>query len=168
MIHLEKITYDNFCDVLRLKVNKVQKNYVARNVFSLAEAYAFQADGGKVYPFAIYNDKKPVGFVMIGYDIPLDEDDDKDTLWFVPGTYLIWRFMIDKRYQHRGYGKAAFQLALDFIRTQPCGKAEYAWLSYEPENEVAKKMYAGFGFVEVPEAFDPEEGDDEMPAVLKL
>ncbi|MBO4534352.1 MAG: GNAT family N-acetyltransferase [Clostridia bacterium] len=167
-IHLEPICYDNFIDALKLKVTKVQRNYVARNIFSLAEAYAFQADGGKVFPFVIYNDKRPIGFVMIGYDIPLDEDDDKEILWFIPKTYLVWRFMIDKRYQGKGYGKQAFQLALDFIRTWPAGKAEYAWLSYEPENEAARKLYASFGFVEEPAAFDPEEEDDEMPAVLKL
>jgi ribosomal protein S18 acetylase RimI-like enzyme len=44
--------------------------------------------------------------------------------------------MIDKAYQRRGFGKEAVQLALDFIKSFPCGKAEYCWLSYEPNNEV--------------------------------
>lgn len=47
--------------------------------------------------------------------------------------YYIWRFMIDKKYQKRGYGKEALKLAINFIRTFPCGKAEYCVLSYEPE-----------------------------------
>ena len=55
------------------------------------------------------------------------------------------------------------ELALDFIRTYPCGRAEYCWLSYEPENTVAKELYASFGF--------KETGDmdgEEIIAVLKL
>ena len=71
--------------------------------------------------------------------------------------------MIDKRYQGRGYGKEALKLAIDFIRTWPCGKAEYCWISYEPENEVAKKLYASLGFEETGEMCG-----DEIVAVLKL
>ncbi|MBR2716528.1 MAG: AAA family ATPase [Oscillospiraceae bacterium] len=58
-----------------------------------------------------------------------------------------------------------FQLALDFVRTLPNGPAELVWLSYEPENKAAKKLYASFGFVETPEYY--KEGE-EMPAILKL
>ena len=70
-----------------------------------------------------------------------------------------------KKHQQKGYGKEALRLALDFIRTFPCGKAAYCWLSYEPENEVARKLYRSFGFVE---AAEMPEGWDEIPAVLKL
>ena len=76
--------------------------------------------------------------------------------------------MIDKRYQGRGFGKEAFKQVLDFVRSKPCGDAECVWLSYEPENEVAKKLYASFGFVEEPKGFDPTVEGDEMPAILKL
>ena len=56
--------------------------------------------------------------------------------------------MIDKIYQGKGFGKDAVKLALDFIGTLPCGAAEYCWLSYEPENEVARNLYGSFGFAE--------------------
>ena len=71
--------------------------------------------------------------------------------------------MIDKRYQNRGYGREAIRLALEFIRSWPCGKAEYCELSYEPENEVAKRLYQSFGFEE-----NGEKDGDEVIAVLKL
>lgn len=32
--------------------------------------------------------------------------------------------MIDKRYQRKGYGRKAMQLALDYIHTFPCGKVK--------------------------------------------
>ena len=56
--------------------------------------------------------------------------------------------MIDKNYQNKGYGRQAVELALEFIRTYPCGKADFCWLSYEPENTVAKSLYTSFGFAE--------------------
>ena len=90
---------------------------------------------------------------------------DDEIPYFSKDGYLIWRLMIDKAYQGKGYGREAIRLALDYIRTFPAGKAEYCWLSYEPENEVAKQLYGSFGFVEAPEFY--KEGD-EMPAVLKL
>ena len=55
------------------------------------------------------------------------------------------------------------KLALDFIRTWPCGKAEFCWISYEPENEIARKLYASLGFEET-----GEMDGDEIVAVLKL
>ena len=71
--------------------------------------------------------------------------------------------MIDKEYQGRGFGKAALAASLDFIRTWPCGTAEYCWLSYEPENERARKLYSAMGFIE-----NGEKDGDEIIAVLKI
>ncbi|MBQ9276420.1 MAG: GNAT family N-acetyltransferase [Clostridia bacterium] len=166
-IHLEKINYDNYDAVIDLSVRQKQKNYVADNIYSLAEAFAARESGETALPFAIYNGKRLVGFCMIGFNCPLGENDDPEKCWFLKGNYEIWRFMIDKRYQGRGYGKEAFKKVLDYIKTWPCGKAEYAWLSYEPENEVAKNMYTSFGFKEVPDVYDGDNWD-EIPAVLKL
>ena len=163
-LKLVKVTAKNFDELIELEVNEDQKNYVADNCYSLAEAYATIADGeAAAMPFGIYDGETPVGFLMIGYNVRGDWDDE--TPDFSKNSYLIWRFMIDKKYQGKGYGRAAMTLALDYIKTFPCGKADCCWLSYEPENEVAKKLYASFGFVEQPGFY--KEGD-EMPAVLKL
>ena len=170
-ITLEKITYKNYVSVCwDLKVSREQRNFVASNCSSLAEAYVAITNGGVALPFAICKDKKPIGFLMIGYGLnedDIDDDDDKAFIEMVENSYCIWRFMIDKRYQNKGYGRIAMQLALDYIRTFPCGKSDSVWLSYEPENEVAKKLYASFGFVELPQFYKGEE-EDEMPAILKL
>ena len=42
-------------------------------------------------------------------------------------------------------------------------KAEYCWLSYEPDNDVARQLYRSFGFEET-----GEMDGDEIVAVLKL
>ena len=170
-IKLEKITYKNYIKVIwGLKVSKHQKNFVASNNNSLAEAYVAITNGGVALPFAICKNKKPIGFLIIGYGLGEDDDLEKEDPLFVEmarKSYCVWRFMIDKRYQGKGYGRKAMELALDYIRTFPCGKADTCWLSYEPENEVAKKLYASFGFIEQPQFYKGGEGE-EIPAILKL
>lgn len=163
-VRLVEVGIQNFDELVDLAPFESQYNFVADNAYSLAEAYANLADGRYAKPFGIYVGDEPVGFLMIGYDIS-DEDADREKFPLLIDNYLIWRFMIDKKHQGKGYGKEAMKLALDFIRTFPCGRAEYCWLSYEPNNEVARKLYRSFGFVEVSEM---PEGWDEIPAVLKL
>ena len=168
-ISLREVNYKNYDDLIDLKVKESQKGYVASNIYSLAEAYAAVASKGYALPFGIYLEDRPVGFLMIGYYQDLEyakkafgeEDEIPD---YIPGSYLVWRFMIDQEYQGKGYGKEAMKLALDYIRTKPCGNAECCWLSYEPENEVARKLYSSFGFEEK----EKPKGWDEVPAVLKL
>ena len=170
-ITLEKITYKNYIDVIwKLNVFPKQKSFVASNSGSLAEAYVAITNGAVALPFAICRNKKPIGFLMIGYSVNNDEDwkdEDPEFVEIARKSYCLWRFMIDKRYQGKGYGKKAIQLVLDYIRTFPCGKAETIWLSYEPENEIAKKLYASFGFVEQPQWYKGGE-EEEIPAILKL
>ena len=163
-VRLVRVDTKNFDALIDLKPFESQENFVAPNIYSLAEACANTAEGRYAQPFGIYDGETPVGFLMIGFDIA-DDDADRQKYPFLNNNYLIWRFMIDRNHQNKGYGKAAMQLALDFIRTWPCGEAEYCWLSYEPENETARKLYRSFGFME---AEKMPEGWDEIPAVLKL
>ena len=164
-VRLVKVDTDNLDDLIKLTVSDEQKQFVASNIYSIAEAYATVAEGGFAQPFGIYAGDKPVGFLMIGYikrgDEDDDEDDEEETPDYVYDNYLFWRFMIDKEEQRKGYSREAMKLALDYIRTFPAGKAEYCWLSYEPENKVARKLYSSFGFVEEPEL---PRGWDEIPA----
>ena len=159
MIHLEKLNYDNFDDVFELEIKKEQYPFVADNCYSVAEAYVTLINGGKVFPFAVYNDETLVGFIQLAYG----ETADQDGVSVEKDNYQVWRFMIDKRYQGKGYGKEALRLALDFIKTWPCGKADLCWISYERDNIIAKNLYASFGFKETGEMCD-----DEAVAVLKF
>ena len=160
MLRLERINGKNVWDILELKVAKEQEGFVASNDVSIIEAYTAITGNGYAYPFGIYENDTPIGFLMIGFD--------KDDYWddapqIASGNYNLWRFMIDRKFQNMGYGKEALSLALDFINSSPCGKAEYCWLSYEPENDIAKHLYHSFGF--------EETGDmdgKELIAVLKL
>lgn len=75
-IRLVKVNRDNFDDLIDLKPAEKQREFVAGNIYSLAEAYANVADGRYAQPFGIYDGETPVGFLMIGYDI-FDEEDLK-------------------------------------------------------------------------------------------
>ena len=173
-IHLEKVTDDNVDAIVKLRVSKEQRNYVASNNWSLIDAYLSLAEGKPVFPFGIYNGKTLVGFIMISYDndwtgYERDAWLNSENYRFYKDKYYyyVWRFMIDKRFQGRGYGREALRLALEFIRTFPCGEAEYCVLSYEPTNEAAKRFYGSFGFEELNEPGYYED-DDEISAVMKL
>lgn len=164
MIHLEIIDAVNVWDVLDLKVKKSQKNFVAPNDISIIQAYTAIGTGCQAFPFAIYKGKKAVGFLMIGYnEAALYELYDEKAPEALKNNYSLWRLMIGKKYQKRGYGREAIRLALDFVRTWPCGEAEYCEVSFEPENEVARDLYRSFGFSE-----NGEMDGDEIVAVLKL
>ena len=160
MVRLEKINGKNVWDALRLTVKEDQREFVASNDVSIIEAYTAITANGYAFPFGIYDDEQIVGFLMIGFDKDDYWDDAPD---IANGNYNLWRLMIDQKYQHRGYGKRAIELALEFVRTFPCGEADYCWLSYEPENVVAKELYASFGFTET-----GEKDGEELIATLKL
>ena len=160
MLRLEQVNGKNVWDILKLTVEENQKNFVANNDISIIEAYTAITANGYAFPFGIYENEIPVGFLMIGFDID-DYWDDAPSI--AKGNYNLWRLMIDKAYQRRGFGREAVQLALDFIKSFPCGKAEYCWLSYEPENEAARQLYRSFGFSET-----GDTDGEELIAVLRL
>ena len=164
-IRLERINDDNFYAITKLRTKKEQKDFVADNKYSLIHAYLEVIKNRPVFPFGIFDGDKPVGFLMITYDAFSDREIPAGHEKYVRNTYMIWRLMIDGRYQGKGYGREAMKLALDFIRTFPCGESEYCWLSYNMKNEGARALYRSFGFVEQTDVY--VEGG-EMPAVLKL
>lgn len=92
-------------------------------------------------PLAIYAGEAMVGFAMYA----LDADD---------GHYWIYRLMIDAGQQGKGYGRAAMRLLLDRLRAIP--DCDDVTISYEPENQVARKLYAGLGFRETGEMISGE------------
>ena len=138
MVELKEINKDNYSECLDLKVSDSQKGFVASNVYSLAQAWVFN---DTAYPFAIYADDKMVGFVMMGY-------------YSEKNLYTIWRFMIDERYQRNGYGKAALQLSIEYLIQK--FSVNEVYLSFEPNNTVAEKLYSNAGFARTGEIDDGE------------
>lgn len=86
-------------------------------------------------PFAVCRGGEVVGYVMVIYDY--DE-----------AAYNIWHLMIDKAHQGEGYGRAAMELALAYIRTKPFGDSNQVLLTVNPENHAACGLYRSLGFSE--------------------
>ena len=133
MLKLEKINGKNVWEILKLHVSEEQKSFVAGNDISIIEAYTTITGNGYAFPFGIYEEDTPIGFLMIGFDT---DDYWEDAPAIAKGNYNLWRLMIDKDYQKKGYGREAVRLALEYIKTFPCGEAQYCWLSYEDRKSV--------------------------------
>ena len=160
MLRLERVTGKNVWDILKLRVSDEQRSFVAGNDVSIIEAYTAITGNGYAFPFGLYAGETPVGFLMIGFDT---DDFWDDAPPVAKGNYNLWRLMIDQRFQGQGYGTEAVRLALEFIKTRPCGEAEFCWISYEPDNKTAAQLYRSFGFAET-----GEMDGEELIAILPL
>ena len=84
-----------------------------------------------------FNDEV-VGFLM--YCVEIDPP-DKTLFW-------LFRFMIGKDHQAKGYGTTALQMAIDEIFTKG---AKCIRTMYKSSNYVAGKLYKKMGFIETGE-----------------
>ena len=132
MITLRAITEENFIDAFNLKLASGQERFVSHPVRSLAQAYVYRE---QCQPFGIYEGDTMVGYVMVIYDYDIPE-------------YDIWHMMIDESYQRRGYGSAALDLVLDYIKTKPFGSSNRVTLTCNKDNIQALKLYKSKGFIE--------------------
>ena len=129
MINFKGISEDNFDTIIRMK-RPDGEHFVASNEHSLAQAWLYR-DAGDVFPFAIYNDDTPVGFMM------LDEDAEERYL-------AIWRIMFPPEHQNKGYGTEAIRQIIRLAEAS--GKYDYLLIDYVPENAIAKHVYEKVGF----------------------
>ena len=129
MINFRAITEDNFDTIIRMK-RPENEHFVASNAYSLAQAWLYR-NNNDVYPFAIYNDEEPVGFMM------LDEDLEERCL-------VIWRIMFPPEHQGKGYGTEAIQKIVELARAS--GKYDFMIMDYAPDNIIAEHVYTKLGF----------------------
>ncbi len=129
MIHFKDITEDNFDAIVQMR-RPPEEGFVASNAYSLAQAWLYR-NNNDVYPFAIYNDEIPVGFML------LDEDLEERSL-------VIWRIMFPPEHQKKGYGTQAIGKIIQMARDS--GKYDYMLIDCVPQNTVAKHVYEKLGF----------------------
>ena len=128
MVHLEPVTQENLDAVLALTVRECQKGFVSSNAESLAQASVYAKTA---FPFAVYDDRKIVGFIMMGY-----YEEKK--------YYTLWKLMIDRQYQGQGYGKASLELGIAFLKHRFRVKEIFTGVIHG--NEAAKSLYHSVGF----------------------
>ncbi|TPL83376.1 GNAT family N-acetyltransferase [Mesorhizobium sp. B2-3-14] len=128
-IRIGPVTPANRALVTALQLAPEQMDFVASNAASLREARSDR----DARPRAVMAGDQIVGFLM--YEAPRADDEAR-----------IYRFMIDRAWQGRGYGKAALREVLEEIGG--LGHIRHVSICYEPENEAARQLYRSAGFVE--------------------
>lgn len=154
MFEVRPVTKENWKELIALKVRDDQKHFVASNLYSIAEAQFGEDLPGEghwdMFPYGMYDENVPVGFLMISFNYHYERFQG-----------FIYRLMVDEKHQGKGYGKFGMNWILETYRANDRVKA--VAISYEPNNEAARKLYASLGFIETGEMVD-----EEMLAVLSL
>lgn len=133
MIQLRKIDETNYRKILAMELPQKQQDFVAPNAISLAQAWVFYE---KARPFAICLNDEPVGFIMFDFGKGTREVE-------------IWRFMIAPQHQGKGYGRAALQAAIAWLKEQ--NRFDLIQINYVEGNDAAKALYRKVGFSETGE-----------------
>lgn len=129
---LVEINDDNWRKIVFLSTNEdgkatIVEKFVASNALSIVQSVY---ETGWITR-GIEVEDKLIGFTMYG----LDEE---------TSNYWLCRFMIDHQSQGKGYGRKAIELILNEIKQ--LDGCESIYLSTEPDNEAAIKLYESLGF----------------------
>lgn len=147
-VSLREITAETVRAVTNLQVAEGQQSFVAPNAVSLAQAlFAPEA-----WYRAVYAGDELAGFVML-YD---------ESLRSAPPSAPeigVWRFMVDRRFQGRGIGRAALALVIEHVRSK--GLFSTLELSFVPGPGGPEHFYRKLGF-------EPTGRVDDGEVVLAL
>ena len=146
MIRLAEIDERNFFDVRDLDVGEDQRRFLDSPLGILAGGYVYRAQRARV--LAIRDDGKTVGLLLV-------KDMDE-----APACYDLQQFMIDRRFQGRGYGAAALGLLLERLRAEK--KYPVAEVCVHRKNAAALALFRRAGFL------DTGYVDPDAPDCLNL
>jgi len=133
MIRLEAVTAENWKAVTELELFDHQKTFLPSNLYSIAEAQFYKDAQSKAIYVDSLGEKTLVGYALYGIDVATLE-------------CKLFRFMIAKEHQRKGYAKLALVRIIENLRKFHGAKCIF--LSYQVDNEGAKAFYKQFGFVE--------------------
>ena len=130
MIRLTEVDERNWTEIAELAVRDDQKGFLDSAVGILARGYAYRACRARVIGIA-------EGSTMVGVALVKDLDEE-------PACYDLQQFMIDRRFQGRGYGTEALRLILDELgKERKYGCVE---VCVRKEDTAALRVYGKAGF----------------------
>lgn len=129
-VRLEEVGEDNWLAVRRLAVGENQRGFLDTAEGILARGYVYRDCRARV--FAVFQENTPVGLALVR---DLDEE---------PACYELQQFMVDARFQNRGYGTQALRLLLRLLE----GERRYDGVEVcvKAENAAALRVYGKLGF----------------------
>ena len=144
MVQLKKVTFENVHKVLQLKPEDSQRNYVEDVATTIALAYAGVNEECPGECSVIYDEDEPVGIILIGRSVVTDQEPEELKQYLY--SYRLMGFFIDHKYQHKGIGRKAFELALEKVKEYPDGTKLPISLEVKTQNVSAIELYESFGF----------------------
>ncbi|CYU55332.1 GNAT family N-acetyltransferase [Streptococcus suis] len=133
MIGLELVNKDNFDQVLDLEVAPKDQRRVASVEYSLAQAWLYREEG-HLLPYAVKSGQRIVGFVLLSI-----QEEAK--------SYYVWRLLIDKNHQNRGYGKEVIRQVVGLA--QEDSMCQKVTMHYVIGNHKMRYILEKFGFQSV-------------------
>ena len=151
-IALRPVTSDNLRTLIRLSetLTESQSHCVAPNAVSVAQAHVSDA----AWMRAIYLGDEPIGFVMVtldGGDVP---EADRPAVG-------LWRFMIGRPWQRKGYGKQVLDQLVAYFAHRGVRTMYTSVVLEEPEGPYG--FYLKYGFTDTGVK---EEGEEVLRLTL--
>ena len=146
MIRLVEIDEENFFAVRALSVREDQRRFLDSPLGILARGYAYRAQRARV--LAVADGETVVGLLLV-------KDMDEE-----PVCYDLQQFLIDSRFQGKGYGRASLGLLLDRLKAE--GKYADVEVCVDRQNAAALALFTGAGFR------DTGYVDPDLPDCLNL
>jgi diamine N-acetyltransferase len=147
-VTLRPVTQENWRDTFGLTVQPEQVRFGPdfASIPAIALAKAYVGYGGVSWtPYAIYAggsglaaDLPPSAAEMVGFVALAYEPGSSDEYW-------IFHFLIDQRFQGRGYGKAALERLIERVKHDH-PRCRMLQLVVHPENQRAQQLYVRVGF----------------------
>jgi diamine N-acetyltransferase len=140
------VTEDDVEAVMGLRRGPGQDRYLGSMISHFEDAIADARACPRMWSVHDRDGGELVGFVMISDDIPAERlaaDDD------IVGPYFLWRLLIDRRFQGRGYGAATIDVIARYVAAKPNGTALLT--SCAAGEGSPQPFYLGYGFVKTGE-----------------
>ena len=109
-VTLRELTDVNREAVFALHVMPEHERFVGGSVQN-ALADAAECPQAKPWYRAVYAGEEPIGFVMISWNCEPQPPE-------IIGPWFLWKLLIDKRYQGRGYGSEAVRQVAELVRAE--------------------------------------------------
>ena len=146
------VSEDDVEAVMGLRRGPDRERYIGSMISHFEDAVAYAQAKPRMWSVHDAADGALVGFVMISDNIPQDVlDADPD----IVGPYFLWRLLIDVHHQGRGFGRAAIDAVVDYVRTRPNADALYVSSVEGPATPMT--FYEHYGFVRTGRVADGEE-----------
>jgi diamine N-acetyltransferase len=134
-ISLREVSPENLQEVLAITLAPEQEPFVGTVAEALEEA-AETPEGNPWYR-VVYDAEHVVGFVMLSWNVTPDPP-------AIIGPWYVWKLIVDRQLQGRGYGRAIIQRVADIVRAEG---AQQLLTSFAAGPGGPEPFYARVGFV---------------------